>query len=588
MRVTRGRVLSMLVVFLAVTATLAGRLVWIQGVASDRFAALAAAQRERRVTLSAERGSIRDRNGALLAMSIEMQTVYANPRFVRDPRVAAGKLAPVLEVETATLEARLRSNKGFVYLARKVPAERAEKAKALRIPGVGSIAESRRSYPAGRLAAHVLGFVGMDNRGLAGLEARYDRILAGRDGRMITERDPQGRPIPGGTSSLTPPVPGDDIVLTIDRDVQYAAEVALENATRTYAAKGGSIIVLQPETGDILALANEPSFDPNRFGSSPEAARRNRALVDLYEPGSANKVVTAAAAIEAGTAGLAQVFSVPDEIELAGRRFHDSHPHPRADLTLSGVIEQSSNVGTIQVALGVGKDRLYDYLRRFGYGRATGIDFPGEAGGILPEPRRWWSSSLPTIAVGQGIAATPLQVAQAYATVANGGLSVTPRLVAATVDHSGDRHERPRQPARRAIRPETARELTSMLLRVVEGEHGTGREAAIAGYRVAGKTGTAQKPNPAGAGYEGHVASFIGFAPAEDPKLVVAVVLDEPTPIWGGATAAPTARDVMTFALAHLRIGPGPVHPAEGKPLPAPGRSRGGARSANASINAQD
>lgn len=569
------RLLWIFFAFLAASVVIGGRLVFVQGMGSDRFAALAADQRERRFVLAPQRGSILDRDGAELALSVDMATVVANPHFVPDPAAAAAALAPVLGAEPRSLTAKLSRKAGFVYLARKIDGAKAEQVRQLRIPGVEVFGEAKRVYPAGRLGSHVVGFAGMDNEGLEGLERYYDTPLRGLPGELLMERDPSGRSIPMGKYHFKPPVPGDDLILTIDREIQYAAETALAGALQTYQAKGGTIIVLMPTTGEILALANLPDYDPNRPGDSPAAARKNRAVVDVYEPGSANKVITASAAIETGVIKPDDVLRVPDKFKLSTKIFKDSHPHPTVDLTFAQIIEQSSNVGTIKVAQPLGPDRLYDYLRRFGYGRPTGLDFPGESGGILPRPERWWKTSMGTIPIGQGVAVTPLQIASVYAAVANGGVAVQPRLAAAAIDAQGSRRPAPASSSRRVINEDTAAQVTRILLGVTEGQNGTGKAAAIPGYQVAGKTGTASKMRADGAGYEGYIGSFVGFAPAGEPKLVVAVVLDEPSPIWGGVTAAPTFKQVMQFCLRRLGIGPGPVLPAEGKPLPAPDRSGG-------------
>ncbi len=553
----------------------AGRLVWVQGLASDRYVALAATQRERRATLPAQRGAIFDREGRTLAMSTLAQTIYANPRFVTDPATAAAQLAPVLGQPPGELAQKLGSKRGFVYLARKVDDQTASQVEDLGIPGIDAMSEPKRLYPAGQLAAHVLGFVGTDNAGLAGLETYYDRHLAGRPGEMLIERDPQGRSIPSGKSRLIPPSPGDDLVLTIDSDIQYAAEAALAKAVETFKAKGGSVLVMRPDTGEILALANLPTFDPSNFGAASSQDRRNRALIEIYEPGSANKVITAAAALESGVIGTSEVLSVPDSLRMASKTFHDSHPHPVLRLTFPEVIEQSSNIGTIKVAMRLGKERLHEYLQRFGYGAATGIAFPGESPGLLTTPDKWWSTQLGTAAIGQSVAVTPLQIMSVYATVANGGVWVQPSLASGMIGSGGKVHSAPAPSTRRVIQEETAKTVAGMLVRVVEGEHGTGDRAAIPGYQVAGKTGTAQKPILGGRGYSGYIGSFIGFAPAGDPKLVVGVILDEPRPIWGGVTAAPAFKEVMQFSLRHLGIGPGPVLSPGGAPLPAPGRSGG-------------
>lgn len=571
------RLLALFAVFVFGLGVVAGRLVLVQGLDSKRFAALGEDQRERKIVLGPQRGSIYDRDGAVLAMSMDMQTVFANPRFVPDAKAAAAALAPVLASDEASLEAKLSRKSGFVYLARKVDPEAARSAGALGIPGVDTVAEPKRFYPAGRLASHIVGFVGLDNEGLAGVEARYDRMLAGHPGEMLLERDPEGRPIPVGKSYLRPPTAGDDLYLTIDREIQYAAEVALTKAVELWGAKGGSAIVMRPRTGEILALANLPTFDPNDVRSSKPEDRKNRAVVDVYEPGSANKVITAAAAIESGVVRPTDVIRVPDSLKVGNKVFSDAHPHPALDLRFAEVIEQSSNIGTIKVALALGRDRLYEYLAKFGYGTRTGLEFPGEAAGILPKPDAWWKTSIGTIPIGQGVAVTPMQILSVYATIANDGVAVQPKLVAARVDTRGRRQATPPSAARRVIRSDTAKQVTAILLRVTEGEHGTGKAAAVPGYRVAGKTGTAQKPAADGRGYSGYIGSFIGFAPAGSPELAVAVILDEPTPIWGGVTAAPAFREIMQFSLRHLGIGPGPVLPPEGTPLPAPDRSGGAA-----------
>ncbi|MGH2627485.1 MAG: peptidoglycan D,D-transpeptidase FtsI family protein, partial [Anaerolineales bacterium] len=317
------RLLCVFFAFLAASVVIGGRLVFVQGMGSDRFAALAADQRERRFVQAPQRGSILDRYGAELALSVDTQTVVANPRFVPDPAAAAGSLAPVLGANPRTLAAKLSRKAGFVYLARKIDGAKAEQVRALRIPGVEVFAEAKRVYPAGRLASHVVGFAGMDNEGLEGLERHYDAPLRGRPGELLMERDPSGRSIPMGKYHFKPPVPGDDLVLTIDREIQYEAEKALADALQAYHAQGGSIIVLVPTTGEILALANLPDYDPNRPGDSAASNRKNRALVDVYEPGSANKVITAAAAIETGVIRPDDVVRVPDKFKLSTKTFHD-------------------------------------------------------------------------------------------------------------------------------------------------------------------------------------------------------------------------------------------------------------------------
>ena len=577
----RLRLIVLLLLMVSSLLVVAGRLVWVQGVSSGHFVALASGQRDRTVILAARRGSIVDRNGNTLAMSVDAKTLIADPRLIVSPQATAQTLAPMLGVPAANLAARLSNGTGFAYLARRIDPQVAASVVALGIPGIQSITEPLRVYPDGQLAAHIVGFTGTDAQGLAGLESTYDSVLSGKAGSMAMQTDPQGREIVSAKSETIPPVAGDDVVLTIDQNIQYKAEAALAQAVQTYHANGGTIIVMRPSTGEVLGLANFPTFDLNAYSTSTVASRVDRAVQDVYEPGSASKVITAAAALESGVVSPDDVMSVPDTLHLANSTFHDAEPHKVLNLTLPQILEQSSNVGTIQVGLRVGKDRLSSYLQKFGYGKATGVGLPGESPGILPPARTWSATQLPTAAIGQGVAVTPMQMMSVYSTVANGGVWVQPRIVEGKQDASGTLRPATAPLSRRVIRPETAQTLTSMLLEVVGGPTGTGAAAAIPGYQVAGKTGTAQKPIPGGAGYSGYTASFIGFAPAANPQVAVGVVLDDPTPIWGGSTAAPTFKIVMQNALQRLGIGPGPVLPMRGgtplppggTPLPVPARS---------------
>jgi len=568
------RLISVLVAFWLSLGVMTGRLFWLQVMGKERFTALAAVQRERKAVLPAPRGSIIDRNGADLAISIEMSTIHANPRFIADVSATASLLSPIIGVDQTTIEEKLRRDSGFVYLARKIEPALGVKVKALQIPGIGVVAESKRVYPSGQLASHVVGFAGFENAGLAGLEGRYDKPLAGQAGYRLSEIDTQGRPIPAGKSLGRRPVAGSDLRLTIDKQIQFVAEMELAKGIQAWGAKGGTVIVANPKTGEILAMANLPTFDPNDVKSSTAADRRNRGLIDIYEPGSANKVITAAAALESGTIRPTDTMRVTDNLKIGTTVFNDAHSHPVWDITFAEVMQRSSNVGVIKVAQQVGKERLYEYLTKFGYGKPTALGFPGEGAGIVPKPNTWSSSSLPTIAIGQGVAVTAMQIMQVYGTVANGGVAVAPRLV--LNDGASQTH--------RVISPTTARQLAEILIGVTEDKYGSGRAAAIEGYQVAGKTGTAQKPRTDAAGYSGYIGSFIGFAPAGDPKLVVGVILDEPTPIWGGVTAAPIFREVMKFALRRLGIGPGLVLPREGTPLPTPDRSGDAANLKDAAV----
>ena len=539
--------------FLAIT----GRLVVLQVVDATSLDEAAARQRLRTIELPADRGRVYDRNGNHLALSVDARAVYAQPRLVRNPEATARRLAPLLPRPVGDLRRRLASKTPWVYLARRVPAARGDRVARLKLPGIGVLDDTVRSYPAGPLAAQVLGFVDVDGKGLAGVEQQYDGLLRGRPGQLLLEQDPQGRPIPSGQRRLKPPTPGTDIVLTIDQPLQYVAERALYQAVRRNHAKGGSVVVLAPATGEVLAMANLPDYDPNRYAKATALARRNRAVEDVFEPGSTNKTITAAAALEAGVVTPVTKLRIPWALELCPgvKTFHDSHKHAQHVMSFADVVAQSSNVGTIKVASKLGKQRLAKAEQDFGYGRRTGIDLPGESPGLVTPLSAWRCTDLGVNAIGQGVAVTVLQAAGVYAAVANRGVQVAPSLLKGTIDARGRFQPAERRPSRRVVSERTATTLTAILQRVLTGR-GTGTEAALGAWTAAGKTGTARKPNPHGRGYlpGAYVASFIGFAPADHPAVAVAVVLDQPTPIFGGVVAAPVFREVASYALTRLRV----------------------------------
>jgi len=560
---SRRRLSLLLAVYLAVTAVMGWRLVSIQVVNAAEYRGLAARQTQRQLTLPARRGRLYDRGGEPLAMSLAAATVYANPQVVRGSRippvVIARSLAPLLNRSARDLKALLLGDQGFVYLSRQLPRQVGEQVTALRLPGVGVLSEPRRVYPSGGLAAQVVGFAGVDGEGLAGLELALDPILAGQPGALQLERAPGGLEISAAPRQVNPPVPGRDVVLTIDRQIQSRTEQVLSDAVSGYGAEGGSAVVLDVATGEVLAMASVPTYDPERIGNSPVAARRNRVVTDIFEPGSVNKVITASAALEEGAVSLRERLKVPDTHRVGSKVFSDSHSHPTQRMTLAEIMAQSSNIGTIKLAQRVGPRRLHMYLERFGYGRVSGLGFPGESPGLLPEVRTWWDTSLPTISIGQGVSASLLQVASVFTTIASGGEQVQPSLVRGNV--GPDDRLRPTAPAprRRVVSAETADTLARMLIGVVDDEHGTCELCAVPGYAVGGKTGTAQKPSTTRRGYEpgAYVGAFVGFAPAEDPAVVVGVALDEPRPVYyGGLTAGPVFADIMGFTLNHRRVPP--------------------------------
>jgi len=545
------------VMTLALTAVL-GRLVQLQVVKAAAYASLGDRQRIRRIELPAKRGTIFDRNGVPLAMSVDARAIYANPQFISDPAGTARAIAPIIGLEPALIQERLTRKSPFVYVARKLDVDVADRVMALRLPGLGSVEEMKRVYPAGTLAAQVIGVVGTDNVGLSGLEAGWDKLLRGAPGEEIVEQDPRGRPIPNGKNQTRPPVRGKDLILTIDRDIQFAAEQALARALVKTGANHGSAVVLDPHTGEVLAMANWPPLDPSAFGTAQPDLMRNRAVEDAYEPGSVNKVVTAAAAIESGVAGPASILTIPNALHLADKTFHDFEVHKTWRITYAEALARSSNIGTIEVAAQVGKTRLYQMLRRFGLGQKTGIGYPGESPGLLLGLRDWYPTSMGTIPIGQGIAVTPLQIARVYATIANEGVSLQPRLVHSVVDHAGNSTPRTTSPPRRVVSAATAAQLRAMLVGVVE--DGTGRNARIPGYLIGGKTGTAAKPRPGGRGYSREVmTTFVGMVPADSPRFVAAVVLDAPATHMSAVTAAPAFKEIVEFVLARMDVPPSVV-----------------------------
>jgi cell division protein FtsI (penicillin-binding protein 3) len=530
------------------------RLTQLQVVSPDEYAARGMAQRLRTVSLPAERGSIFDRNGHELAMSVRQHTVWADPRLVADVDAAAAALAPVLGLDRASLTSRLSEGGAFVYLARQVDDDVAGRVRDLGLAGIGLLDESQRFTPAGSLAASVLGEVDVDNHGTAGLELVFEDRLVGAPGELILERAPSGRTIAAGEHRLSPAERGDDLVLTIDRSLQYEAERALAAQIEATEAEGGTAILMDPRTGEILALAN---LRAGPEGGEPRPARDNMALTSLFEPGSVNKVVTAAAALEEGLHTPDETLHVPPSVQVSVKRFSDQHPIDGPS-SIADIITRSSNVGTIQLAQELGPATLDGYLRRFGFGQPTGLGFPGESNGIVIPLEEWSGTSIGSISIGQGIAVNALQMLGAFNAIANGGVRVQPTLVRATVDAEGEEHPvAPGEPTR-VISARTAEQMRAVLAQVVASPDGTGQKAQIAGYSAAGKTGTARKPSTTSRGYEpgAYVATFAGFVPAEDPQLSAIVVLDEPSPYYASLTSAPVFAEIVQYALRMLRIPP--------------------------------
>jgi cell division protein FtsI (penicillin-binding protein 3) len=554
-----GRLSLLLVFMVALLAIVAGRLAFIQVVQARELTAKAEKQRLRDVTLSARRGSIFDRQGQPLAVTSDAKTVYAVPSQIKDATATAAAIARTLGGAPTDYIARLRRTGSFVYVARKVDLARAAALEKLGIAGLGFLDDSRRTYPGGVLASQILGFVGIDDQGLAGIEKQYDSTLAGTPGRIVAERDPQGHIIPGGIVTAQDPVDGQDVYLTIDKDIQYQAQIELSGAVKKFGAKSGSVLVMDPRTGEILAMASTPYFDPNKYSTAKPDAMRNKAITDSYEPGSTIKSFTAAASIDTSLFTPASMFHLPPTITVGGHVIHEAHDRGTVDWSLAQIVTESSNIGAVKIGQALGQTRLIKYFDRFGLGQRTGVDFPGEASGVMPRAASWSASTMGNIPFGQGLSVTPLQLARGLAAIANGGTLVTPHFLARQGSLPATFPPSP-QPA---ITPQTAKATTAMLTDVVK--FGTGTAAAVQGYEVAGKTGTAQKAAPGGGYLKGvYVASFAGFLPAGDPQLLIVVTLDSPkSGVYGGTCAAPSFSRIAQFCIAHLKIPPAaPIVPA--------------------------
>lgn len=550
-----GRLVAVLVAMVVALTGVIVRLSVLQVRESSSYAELGFAQRERTELLPANRGEIRDRSGTPMAMTLEARDVYANPTLVTDPVGEAAQIAPMLGLRPTKVEAALRSGGTFVYVDRQVDVDAADRLAALHLPGIGFLASPKRYYPAGAVAPQVIGFVNVDGVGITGLEREYNASLAGTPGERTVELSAQGQEIAGAQQVVRAPVPGSDLVLTIDRDIQFQAQAYLRQAVVRNKAKDGTIIVMDPVTGDIYAMASYPWFDPNSFWSYDSRRFVNRAVTDTWEPGSVNKTITAAAALETGAVSPTEPFRVPATRDVSGFTIHDAEPHPVETMTLGDIIAHSSNVGSSLVADQVGDAGMMSTFSRFGYGSPTGIAFPGEAAGLMP-PGPWSDLTRATVSFGAGVAVTPLEMATVYATIANGGTWVQPRLVAGTVGPDGRFDAAAASPTRRVVRTSTADELTRMLAYVVQ--DGTGVNAQIAGYQVAGKTGTAKKIDRHGRYVNRYVASFIGFLPASRPRVVVAAIIDEPKTVYGGVAAAPVFQEIARYAILRLGIEPAP------------------------------
>ncbi|MGA4563027.1 penicillin-binding transpeptidase domain-containing protein, partial [Uniformispora flossi] len=561
---------------LAVVLTLfVGRIVQLQALDASAYAADANSLRMQTVRLPAERGSIVDANGVTLADSVDAFDITADPTQVQqyNPTATAAALAPIVGGDPVKIEEQLRTPKSrYVVVAKqvdpsvwtKIKQTQKEFSAAKRDDLVGIYAgpHSKRIYPAGPVGANLVGFVNATDHGAGGMELAFDKLLAGKDGSATYENS-LGRQVPTGGKKGKDAVPGENVQLTIDRNIQWYAEQMIAQKVAEAGAESGTVVVQDVKSGEVLAMATSPGFDPNRLASANRDDMGNRAMQEAYEPGSTSKVMTMAAVIQEGVATPETKVTVPGVLPRADRVFHDDVDHGTWQLTLNGVLAKSSNIGTILAAEHLGPDqaaanaKLYEYLTKFGIGSKSGINFPGETAGLLPQPQKWDGAQQYTIPFGQGLSVNSLQATSVYQTIANGGVRIAPTLVKGTLDEKGKLT--PNAPPQRTevVSPQTARTVADMMESVVADDEGTGNKAQIPGYRVAGKTGTANRVDPKTGTYNGYTSSFIGFAPADNPQIVVSVTIQAPTNgKWGGNLCAPVFKDVMSFALQTRKVPP--------------------------------
>ncbi len=546
MSLVNRRIGLLFALFLFLLGLASMRAAWLGTVRADSLKERALTQQVEDLDVPARRGTITDRRGVELAVSEDAVTVFANPFLIDDPAGTAEKLAPLVGRTSEQLLPLLSDRKkGFTYLRRKMDPGLGEKVDELEIEGIGTIVEPRRTYPQGAMASQLLGSVGLDNVGLAGLEQQHEKTLHGKDGHRRLVKDAMGEPI--SIVETDRAEAGEDMQLTIDAALQERVEAVMGEVGQAHRPRAATALVMDPRNGEVLALSNWPRVDANDIGSSPAYARQNRAVGASYEPGSTFKAFTVAGALEEKLINPTTKLDLPPQIQVADRTIGEAHARGALTLTVSEILAQSSNVGSVMIGLKLGKERFDKWVRRFGFGRTTGIGLPGEAGGIVPKPKQYSGSSLGNLPIGQGLAVTPLQMAAGYSAIANGGVMHRPHVIADEDDRG-----------RRVVSRDTAGKVSRMLEGVLAAG-GTAQEASVPGYELAGKTGTAQKPDPKTGGYSEFkfFSSFIGFAPARNPRLMIAVMVDEPVgQYYGGEVAAPAFERIVEFALPYLRIPP--------------------------------
>jgi cell division protein FtsI (penicillin-binding protein 3) len=540
-----------LIVLIALLVLVVGRLVVLQGIDGAAYATAAEQDRLRSYPIAAIRGQILDRSGNPLAYTVDASRVVADPTVVRDPARTALALTTLLDVPVPELTGKLSQDNRYVVLATQVAPETTDAVEALELAGIFLEDDPVRLYPAGTVGGQVVGFVGREGAGLAGIERAFEEQLSGAPGERTVEVGSGGHRIPSGIDESTPATDGSDVTLTLDQDLQFVTDRRLAQACADGATTRASAVVLEVATGRVVAMGSCPGYDPGAYSRTDPDLLGNPVVSSVFEPGSIMKAVTLAAAVEEGLATPDRVLSVNGHIEAGDRVVTDAHDHAPVDWTVTGILAKSSNVGTIMLAREVGDEKLEEYLRAFGVGEKTGIELPGESRGILESSADWTASRAANVPIGQGVSVTTLQMASIYQALANGGVRVEPRIVESVTSPDGRSTARP-EPARSRVVSESTADALAYMLEAVVGPGGTAPLAQVEGFRVAGKTGTAQRANPecncyAGGGY---VTTFVGFAPADDPQYVVAVDLERPTSsAEGGQVAAPVFADIMRAAL---------------------------------------
>jgi cell division protein FtsI (penicillin-binding protein 3) len=550
----RLRITLLLYILLSLFVIVLARSYQLQVLQSKKLATLAERQYQRIMPLEPRRGILYDRKGEEMAITIEVDSVFVQPERISDPHSASLKLAPILGKRTESVLQRLKEDKPFVWLERGVTPEKRAALEKVNVDGVEFLKESKRFYPqGGGIAAHVMGFAGVDSQGLEGIELGYNEFIRGEPGFVLISKDALGRPISAENLQFRHSEEGCEIVMTLDKNIQYIAEKELRKAVAASSARGGMVVVMNPKTGEILAMAVQPSFDPNQFSAAAPQFRKNRTITDTFEPGSTFKVFLLAAALEERVSSPGDLFFCENGLaSIGGRVIHDVHRY--GWLSLAEIIKFSSNIGASKVGKKLGRTKLHQYLKSFGFGGKSGIDLPGEVPGFLPPPNYWSEVGLANISFGQGVSLTALQITNAFAAIANGGVLMRPYVVQNIVQPPGKivKENRPKA-IRRVLSPETAKTVAGILKTVTE-EGGTGKAAAPAGYEAGGKTGTAQKALENGRGYSSkRIGSFIGFAPVDNPELVISVIIDEPRGVvYGGVVAAPAFRAIAQQVLPLL------------------------------------